>query len=148
MSLAVMMQPRKERMPRLDFSRPHVLRTAEEYDLAAAEVDELLDLDPEPGSEEDERLKFLSVLIRAYDEEHDPIQATSAQEIIDFMLDQHGMTRGDLAEIMGGRSRVSEFFSGKRSLSMGQVRALRAQFPGLPLDLLLDGEAVASADED
>lgn len=58
------------------------------------------------------------------------------QEAVAFMLDQKGMTRAELADIMGGRSRVSDFFNGKRGLSTGQVKALR-NLLGIPADLLL-----------
>jgi hypothetical protein len=47
------------------------------------------------------------------------------QAIVAFMLEQHGMTRADLTSILGGRSRVSEFFSGKRRLSVPQILKLR-----------------------
>jgi HTH-type transcriptional regulator/antitoxin HigA len=46
------------------------------------------------------------------------------------------MTRTELAEVMGGRSRVSDFFSGKRELSKRQIEALRDKL-GIPADLLL-----------
>jgi HTH-type transcriptional regulator/antitoxin HigA len=52
------------------------------------------------------------------------------------MLEQHDMTRADLAQVLGGRSRVSEFFSGKRELSKTQALALRDLFH-VPLDVLL-----------
>jgi antitoxin component HigA of HigAB toxin-antitoxin module len=37
---------------------------------------------------------------------------------------------------MGGKARVSEFFAGKRRLSIEQVRALRDAL-GIPADLLV-----------
>jgi Predicted transcription regulator containing HTH domain len=46
------------------------------------------------------------------------------------------MSRADLATIMGGKSRVSEFLNGKRSLSIKQVRALRERL-GIPADRLI-----------
>ena len=52
------------------------------------------------------------------------------------MLAQHGMTRAELAPVMGGRSRVSDFFSGKRALSLAQIAKLR-DLLGIPADLLL-----------
>lgn len=52
------------------------------------------------------------------------------------MLEQHGLARPDLADVMGGRSRVSDFFAGKRELSKNQARAVGALL-GVPLDLLL-----------
>ena len=37
---------------------------------------------------------------------------------------------------MGGKARVSEFFPGKRRLSVEQIRALRDEL-GIPADLLI-----------
>jgi HTH-type transcriptional regulator/antitoxin HigA len=122
----------------LDFTRPHVLRTEEEYDEAVRMLDELLDRDPEAGTEQYDLLEFLSVLIEAYEAKHYPDEmfATTPQDVVDFVLQQKGMQRADLAEIIGGKSRVSEFFAGKRELSRSQIRALR-DLLGVPADLLL-----------
>ena len=122
----------------LDFTKPHVLRSEEEYDEAIQMIDELLDRDPAPGSEDHEMLEFLSVLVEAYELEHYPAEmfATTPQEVVDFLLEQKGMQRADLNEIMGGKSRVSEFFAAKRDLSRTQIRALR-DLLGIPADLLL-----------
>jgi HTH-type transcriptional regulator / antitoxin HigA len=121
----------------LDFSTPHVLRNAREYNAAVAEVEQLLDAKPKKGTPEYERLEFLSVLMEAYEAKHvKPLRDPTPQEIVDFMLDQKGLTRGDLAPLMGGASRVSDFFNGKRALSTGQIRALREHL-GIPADLLL-----------
>src|SRR5215212_5724716 len=121
----------------LDFSKPHVLRSDEEYDAAVAEIDALLDRDIVSGSEEEDRLEFLTLLVEAYDDEHFPMGGSSTpQSIVDFVLEQRGMQRSDLAEVMGGRSRVSDFFNGKRELSRTQIKALR-DLLGIPADLLL-----------
>lgn len=122
----------------LDIPTPHVLRTECEYDAAVAEIDRLLDEDPQPGDAAYDRLELLSLLVEDYDARHNPIDDSDVtpQDIVDFMLEQHGMARADLAPLMGGRSRVSDFFNGKRSLSKGQIAALRERF-GIPADLLL-----------
>lgn len=125
------------RPARLDRSRPHVLRNEEEYEAALAEVDAVLMREPELGTREADWLELLVVLIESYEREHYPIGGTSTpQSILDFMLDQRGMSRGDLSEIMGGRSRVSEFFAGKRNLSLTQIRRLR-HLLRVPADLLI-----------
>jgi HTH-type transcriptional regulator/antitoxin HigA len=125
--------------PVLDFSTPHVLRNAREYRAAVAEIDRLLDADPRRGTPDYDRLEFLSVLVEAYEDEHDPIDETGGtpQSAVAFMLEQRGITRADLYEVMGGKSRVSEFFAGKRRLSVEQVRALR-DLLGIPADLLIE----------
>lgn len=122
----------------LDFTKPHVLRSEDEYDEAVQMIDELLDRDPVPGSEDHDLLEFLSVLVEAYEAEHYPPEmfATTPRDVVDFMLEQKGMQRADLNVIMGGKSRVSEFFAGKRELSRTQIRALR-DLLGIPADLLL-----------
>ena len=124
-------------MTRLDFSRPHVLRGEAEYDAAVREIDGLLDADPEPGSEAYERLEFLSVLVQAYEDVRFPLDETlEPREIVEFMLEQKGLSRTDLAEWLGGRSRVSEFYNGKRTLSIRQIRRLTEKL-GIPADLLI-----------
>jgi HTH-type transcriptional regulator/antitoxin HigA len=121
----------------LDFTKPHVLRNAAEYSAAVNEIDHLLDVDLQPGSEAYERLEFLSVLIHAYEETHFPLEELpTPQEVVDFMLEQKGLTRTDLSPWLGGKSRVSEFFRGVRPLSLRQLEALRA-YLGIPADLLM-----------
>ena len=125
------------RAQRLDFSEPHVLRNEAEYAAAVNEVDELLERNPPAESTEYERLRFLAVLIEAYDEEHFPLgESSTPQEVVAFMLEQQGKTRADLAPLLGGRSRVSDFFSGKRRLSVPQMVRLR-QALKIPADLLV-----------
>ena len=50
----------------------------------------------------------------------------------------------ELAPLLGGRSRVSEFFNGKRPLSIGQIQALRERLH-IPADLLLEPQPAPTA---
>lgn len=122
----------------LDEPVPHVLRAREEFEAAVAEIDRLLDLDPPPFSADADRLEMLSLLVEDYECRHNPIDDSdlTPQDIVDFVLSQRGMTRAELAPLMGGRSRVSDFFNGKRGLSRSQIEALRAHL-GISADLLL-----------
>lgn len=120
----------------LDLKRPHVLRTEREYEVAVAEIERLLDRDPEPGTAAFDRLELLSLLVEHYEEDRYPVDAVSPQDAVLFMLEQKGLSRSDLDDVMGGKSRVSEFFAGKRELSKAQVEALY-RFLGVPADVLL-----------
>lgn len=111
--------------PSFDFWRPHLIRDEAEYDAVIAEIERLLDLHPVAGSEDYERLEFFTVLAQDYEKKHYPVPPVTPQEAVDFRLEQRGMTRADLAKPLGGKSRVSEFFSGKRKLSRRQIEALR-----------------------
>jgi len=121
----------------LDRKHPHVLRTPAQYRTAVSEIDRLLDLDPKRGTPEFDRLELLSLLVQAYEDEHVPEpDAPTPQDAVDFALEQRGLTRAALTEHMGGRSRVSDFFAGKRALSTAQIKTLRKLLK-LPADLLI-----------
>jgi HTH-type transcriptional regulator/antitoxin HigA len=116
----------------------HLLRSEREYRSAVAEIDAILERNPRAGSSAAERLDLLSVLLKDYEDRTEPpIPEASPQEVVDFMLEQNGLTRADLAEHMGGRGRVSDFFTGRRPrLSTGQIVKLR-DLLRIPADLLI-----------
>lgn len=115
-----------------------VVRSAKDYRQAVVEIDFLLDRSPVRGTREYDRLELLSILVEAYETEHDPIdESGTPQDVVDFMLEQRDMTRAQLAPLLGGRSRVSEFFGKKRLLSIAQIKKLRDAL-GIPPDLLIE----------
>jgi HTH-type transcriptional regulator/antitoxin HigA len=115
----------------------HPIRTEKEYNAIVAEMDALLDLDPGEGTSEYDRLELLSVLVAAYEDENEPEpDLPSPQAVVKFMAEQKGVSQGKLAELLGGRSRLSDFMNEKRELSREQIKKLR-QVLGVPADLLL-----------
>ena len=60
----------------------------------------------------------------------------SIAELIRHLMDQHGLTRAEMASILGTPSRVSEVLRGKKGLSIAMIQRLRARFR-VPVDLLL-----------
>jgi HTH-type transcriptional regulator/antitoxin HigA len=123
--------------PTLDFRKPHLLRNEKEYRAAVREIDALLDAGPAPGSEAYDRLEFLSVLVAAYEDEHEPpMPEAPPQEVVLFALEQQGKTRADLIPLLGSKSLVSDFLNGKRDLSVNQIRRLVRELR-IPADLLL-----------
>jgi HTH-type transcriptional regulator / antitoxin HigA len=108
------------------------LRSAKDYRRAIAEIDLLLDRVSVRGTQAHDRLELLSVLVEAYENEHDPIdESGTPQEVVDFVLEQRGMTRVQLAPLLGGRSRVTAFFGDRRPLSLAQIKNLRSAL-GIP----------------
>jgi HTH-type transcriptional regulator/antitoxin HigA len=82
------------------------------------------------------RLTAQARLIAAYEEEKWPRRRPSPAELIRYLMDQHDVTRAELAPILGTPSRVSEVLRGKKGLSMAMVQRLRARFR-ISADLLL-----------
>lgn len=115
----------------------HPIRTEKEYKAIVAEMDILLDLDPAERTAEYDRLELLSVLVAAYEDANEPEpDLPSPQAVVKFMAEQKGVSQGKLAELLGGRSRLSDFMNEKRELSREQIKKLR-QVLGVPADLLL-----------
>jgi HTH-type transcriptional regulator / antitoxin HigA len=101
------------------------------------ELDALANADPKEGSAVDDRMELLTILIAAYEDEHlPPIKPASPQDLVRFMADQKGISQAALADLLGGRSRLSEFFNEARELSKAQILRLRDAL-GIPADLLL-----------
>lgn len=113
------------------------IRTEKEFNAALREMEALLDVSPRKGSAEYDRLELLSILVEAYEDENtDFLPDATPQELVEFMAEQKGVDRTTLAQIFGGRSRLSDFLNEKRELSLGQIARLKRAL-GIPADLLV-----------
>jgi HTH-type transcriptional regulator / antitoxin HigA len=103
-------------------------------------VEELDSLNFEEEAEEEQKFAYLdtlTTLIVAYEDKHfkfNKIELTLVQ-VLEQALEQLNMNRKDLAKILGS-NRVSEIFSGKRELSLAQIRTLHKELH-IPTDLLV-----------
>lgn len=70
---------------------------------------------------------LVSELIRAYDAEHYIVPDALPNEVLRFLMDQHGLTQSDLPEV-GNQSVVSMLLSGMRHLNVRQIQALATRF--------------------
>ena len=75
-------------------------------------------------------------LIEAYERNRWPRRTPDLADVLSYIMDQHGLNRADMAEILGTPSRVSEVLSGKRDLSITMIQRLRARFH-VSADLLI-----------
>ena len=111
-----------------------VLKTEEEYSKALKRLEEVFHapIDSIEGDEAD----LLSILIEKYENEHYPIEAPDPIEAIKFRMEQMDMTKKELAEIIGYKSRVSEIFSRKRKLTLNMIRNLHNKL-NIPYESLI-----------
>ena len=82
------------------------------------------------------RMTAQAHLIEAYERTRWPRRAPTLPDLLTYLMDQHGLSRADLALLLGTASRVSEVLNGKRELSMSMVRKLRERFQ-ISADLLI-----------
>ena len=82
------------------------------------------------------RLDVLATLIDAYEAEHYPLDPPDPIEAIKFRMEQQGLTRRDLEELIGTRTRIAEVLNRKRGLSIGMIRRLHARL-GISAEVLI-----------
>src|SRR6202049_4890955 len=100
------------------------IRTKADYEKALSEVEHLWGA--KSGTREGNRLDVLATLIDAYEAEHYPMDPPDPVEAIKFRMEQQGLSRRDLEEIIGTRTRIAEVLNRKRGLSMAMIRRLHA----------------------
>lgn len=110
------------------------IRTKKEYKAALKKIDELIDC-PE-NSEEENYLEVLSILVEDYERRHYPVADIDPVEVIKYRMEEMGLKNTDLAEYLGGRSRVSEILNRKRKLTVDMIRVLHKKL-NLPAETLL-----------
>ncbi len=110
------------------------IRTERDYDAALREVDRLFRA--KPGTADHDRMEVLVTLIEKYEEQHYPMPPPDPVAAIRFHMERKGLTRKDLAPLIGGRSRVSEVLSRKRPLTLAMMRRLHQDWD-IPADVLI-----------
>ncbi len=88
------------------------------------------------NTREGDEAEVLSILIEKYEDENYPIEAPDPIEAIKFRMEQLGMSKKDLAEVLGYKSRVSEIFTRKRKLTLKMIRNLHEKLK-IPYESLL-----------
>jgi HTH-type transcriptional regulator/antitoxin HigA len=114
--------------------KPRVIKTQAQHAEALARIEKLMDAAPDTARGEE--LELLSLLVHTYEESAFPMDLPGPVEAIRFRMEQQGLRAKDLAPILGSRSKVSEVLSGRRSLSLGMIRALVSDL-GIPAKVLL-----------
>lgn len=119
-----------------------VIRTDKDLQLAIDRVAELWGA--ASGTPEGDELEVLTVLVHAYEREHFPIPPPHPVDAIRFVMDERGLSQRDLIRHFGSASHVSEFLSGKRQLSIEQIRRLYEAYH-IPLECLVASEPYRKA---
>jgi len=110
------------------------IRNKVDHEAALAEVGRLWGT--KAGTADGDRLDVLATLIDAYEAEHYPMDPPDPIEAIKFRMDQQGLSRRDLEEIIGTRTRIAEVLNRKRGLSIAMIRRLHDRL-GISAEVLI-----------
>ncbi|MDR7120996.1 ImmA/IrrE family metallo-endopeptidase [Rheinheimera soli] len=121
-----------------------LIKTQQDHEQALARLMALMDMDPTPGSSENDEIDVLAVLIEKYEKETFPLDKPDPIEAIKFRMDQQGLTNKDLIPYFGSAPKVSEVLSGKRTLSLNMIRKL-SEGLGISAEILIQAPEQTSA---
>jgi HTH-type transcriptional regulator/antitoxin HigA len=107
-----------------------------EYDKALDRVDELMDINPELGTDLSDELEVLVLLIEKYEEKNWAISEPDPIEAIKVRMEQMNLKQKDLVPYIGNSSKVSEVLNRKISLSLKMIVNLASNLH-IPLDILV-----------
>lgn len=99
------------------------IRSAEDHEAALREIDRLWGA--ADGTDDGDRLDVLAALVEHYEDAHYPMPHAAPMDVLKFVMGLNDRTQADLAVLFGSRSRASEVLSGKRGLTLEQIRLLQ-----------------------
>lgn len=101
------------------------IRAERDYNAALKEIERLMDA--AAGTPDGDRLDVLVTLVEAYEARHWAIDPPDPIDAIKIRLEQRGLPRSYLQNILGGSGRVSEILNRKRPLSVDMMRRLHVE---------------------
>jgi HTH-type transcriptional regulator / antitoxin HigA len=112
------------------------IHNEEQYELYLSKIEELMDANPQQGTDEADLLEVLSVLTEKYEEQVYPISEPDPIDAILFRMEQLGMSRNDLKPYIGDTGRISEVLNRRRNLSISMIRRLHENL-NIPYESLM-----------
>ncbi|GAC1451779.1 MAG: DNA-binding protein [Desulfuromonadaceae bacterium] len=118
------------------------IKNEDDYKATLGEVERLFEAAPDTA--DGDRLDVLTTLLEVYEKNHYSIPSPDPVEAIKYWMESRGITRQDLAPIMGSRARVSEIFNHRRGLTLAMIRNLHDKL-GIPAEALIRPSNVSHA---
>ncbi len=116
---------------------PRIIRDRRRLDDAYQVIDLLMAI-PKPSADQLDFLELLSTLVEQHESTEHPIPHTSLASLLAHLIESKGESQSALANTTGiQKSLISEVLSGRRSLSIENIKRLAKHFsvePGVFLD--------------
>ncbi|MGB6066273.1 MAG: hypothetical protein WBG50_15840 [Desulfomonilaceae bacterium] len=99
------------------------IHNEEEYETAMARIDELWGT-PVDSPQSDE-LEILLALTGAYEKMHHRIESPDPLSVLEYRMDQMGLSQAEIERVMATRKRIPEILSRESGLSIEVINSLR-----------------------
>ncbi len=116
------------------------IKTDIDYQEALQEVERLFNATP--GTPEYDRLDILATLVDAYETLKFPIALPDPIAAIEYYMESRGWSQRDLERCLGGRTRMTEVLSRKRSLTLEMIQRLHQKL-GIPSEILVQSYSLS-----
>lgn len=110
------------------------VRNDQDHERALTEIERLWNA--APGTPDHDRLEVLATLVDDYESRRWPIDPPDPIEMLEYAMEQRGLTRKDLEPAIGSRARVSEILNRRRHLTLKMAWRLHQAF-GIPAESLI-----------
>jgi len=110
------------------------IKTEDDYLKALKRLEEIFDA--KIGTAESDETDILGLMIDDYEKKHYPIDAPDPIEAIKIRMEEMNLKQKDLADVLGGKNRVSEILNRKRKLTLEMIRKLTPRL-NLPASSLI-----------
>ena len=117
-----------------------LIRTEDEYQKGLKRLEEIFDA--KIGTPESDEADILGLMIDEYERKHYPIEAPDPIEAIKIRMEEMELKQVDLADVLGGKNRVSEILNRKRKLTLEMIRNLAKRL-NLSPELLINDYKLA-----
>lgn len=109
------------------------IHTEADYESVLSRIEEIFDA--ERDTPEGDELEILASLVEVYEKKHYPIGLPDPIEAIKIRMEDLGLDRKDLEDVIGSKGRISEILNRRRPLTLPMVQRLSEKL-GLPTEVL------------
>jgi HTH-type transcriptional regulator/antitoxin HigA len=113
-----------------------LIKTEADYQTALRRLEEIFDATI--GTAENDEADLLGLMIDEYEKKHYRIEAPDPIEAIKIRMEEMQLKQVDLADVLGGKNRVSEVLNRKRKLTVEMIRNLTKRLNLSPELLIRD----------
>ncbi len=108
----------------MDIGAIRTLADDAEYRLALASIRPYFEAEPAEGTPEAAHFDALALLIEEYEGRRYPLPKAEPVEVIKAVMAAKNLSRADLVEVLGSKSRAADLLNGRREINLDQIRKI------------------------
>ena len=108
----------------MDIGAVRTLADDAEYRAALATIRPYFEIEPAEGTPEAAHFDALALLIEEYEDRHYPLPKAEPVEVIKAVMAAKNLSRADLVEVLGSKSRAADLLNGRREINLDQIRKI------------------------